>query len=93
MQSPASSSPQRIFERSGRVPKTHRGVHAQFARLVKDKSPFAELTRFLSRAYDYKAVADYEIGPEAILPLAEALAAIDAAAKFIDGIAELLAER
>jgi uncharacterized protein (UPF0332 family) len=80
-----------IFERSDKVLKTHRGVHAQFARLAKGLPELgSELPRFLSRAYDFKAVADYEIGPDATVPLAEAISAIEAAENFVDRIAELL---
>jgi uncharacterized protein (UPF0332 family) len=80
-----------ILERHDKVPKTHRGVHAQFSRLAKDIPELgAELPRFLSRAYDFKSVADYEIGPDAIVPLAEAISAIEAAENFVDRIAELL---
>jgi len=80
-----------IFERSAKVPKTHRGVHAQFSRLVKDIPELsAELPRFLSQAYDFKAVADYEIGPDATVPLAEAISATTAAENFVHRIAELL---
>jgi uncharacterized protein (UPF0332 family) len=80
-----------IFEWHDKVPKTHRGVHARFSRLAKDTPELgAELPRFLSRAYDFKAVADYEIGPDATVPLAEAISAIEAAENFVDRIAELL---
>jgi len=80
-----------IFERNAKVPKTHRGVHAQFSRLVNDVPELgAELPRFLSRAYDFKAVADYEIGPDATVPLADAITATEAAEDFVDRIAELL---
>jgi uncharacterized protein (UPF0332 family) len=80
-----------IFERSDKVLKTHRGVHAQFARLAKGLPELgSELPSFLSRAYDFKAVADYEIGPDATVPLAEAISAIEAAENFVDRIAELL---
>jgi uncharacterized protein (UPF0332 family) len=80
-----------IFERSGKVPRTHRGVHAQFSRIAKDEPRLGiELPRFLSQAYDFKTVADYEIGPDATVPLSEALSTIAAAERFIDGIAELL---
>ena len=38
-----------IFERTGRVAKTHRGVHGQFLRLAADEPGVdAELRRFLS---------------------------------------------
>ncbi len=80
-----------IFERSAKVPKTHRGVHAQFSRLARDEAKLgAELPRFLSEAYDFKAVADYEIGPDATVPLAEAVLAIEAAENFVERIAALL---
>lgn len=80
-----------IFERIGRVPKTHRGVHAQFSRLAQaDANVSPELPRFLSQAYDFKAVADYEIGPEAIVPLELAAAAIETAAGFVARVAELV---
>jgi uncharacterized protein (UPF0332 family) len=78
-----------IFERIGKVPKTHHGVHAQFSRLAKNEPRIGiELPRFLSQTYDFKT--DYEIGPDATVPLGEALSAIEAAQKFIDRIVELL---
>jgi uncharacterized protein (UPF0332 family) len=41
-----------IFERSGKVPRTHRGVHAQFSRLTKDEPSIGvDLPRYLSQAY------------------------------------------
>ncbi|MGH7046559.1 MAG: HEPN domain-containing protein [Stellaceae bacterium] len=76
-----------IFERSGRVPRTHRGVHAQFSRLAREDPKLGgELPRFLSRAYDFKSVADYEIGPDATVPIGDAISAIESAAGFIDRI-------
>ena len=79
-----------IFERIGKVPKTHHGVHAQFSRLARSEPLMSELPRFLSQAYDFKTVADYEIGPDAAVPLPEAISAIEAAQRFIDRIVELL---
>ena len=79
-----------IFERIGKVPKTHHGVHAQFSRLTRNDPRIGELPRFLSQAYDFKTVADYEIGPDATVPLAEAISAIEAAQRFIGRIVELL---
>lgn len=80
-----------IFERSGRVPKTHRGVHAQFSRLATgDPRLGNDLPRFLSRAYDFKSVADYEIGPDATVPLADAHDAVAAAADFIGRVFDVL---
>ena len=68
-----------IFERDAKVPKTHRGVHAQFSRW-----------RETNRLSAPKAVADYEIGPDATVPLAEAISATDAAENFVGRIADLL---
>lgn len=80
-----------IFERTGRVAKTHRGVHGQFLRLVAGEPRVdAELRRFLSEGYKLKATADYEVGPEAVVPLEEAAAAIQRAARFVETVSELL---
>jgi uncharacterized protein (UPF0332 family) len=53
-----------LFERIGRTFKSHTGVHAEFLRLTKDDSNIGELRAFLSRAYNLKALADYETGPD-----------------------------
>jgi uncharacterized protein (UPF0332 family) len=81
-----------IFERTGRVLKTHKGVHAEFLRLTKDERRFRDdLRRFLSRAYNLKAVADYESGPDSGVPEHESRAALATAAEFLAGIDTLLA--
>jgi hypothetical protein len=46
---------------------------------------------FLTQAYSMKAVADYETGPSSVVPPERAAAAIETAARFIDGIARVLA--
>ena len=57
-----------IFEVNQRVFKTHSGVQAEFARLVKsDLLMDNELRSFLGMAYKLKAIADYESGPDAIV--------------------------
>jgi uncharacterized protein (UPF0332 family) len=44
--------------------RRHGGVQRQFACLVKDDSRFdVELRTFLPRAYNFKAIADYQTGP------------------------------
>jgi uncharacterized protein (UPF0332 family) len=44
------AAPALIFERSGRMLKTHSGVPTEFARLAKNDTAFAmELRRFLGR--------------------------------------------
>jgi uncharacterized protein (UPF0332 family) len=53
-----------IFERASKVVKTHKGVNIEFLRLTKDDPAFmVDQRRFLSEAYDFKAVADYDSGP------------------------------
>lgn len=80
-----------IFERTGRVAKTHRGVHGQFLGLVAGEPDVdIELRRFLSEGYRLKAIADYEVGPEAVVPIQEAATAIETAARFVDTVGELL---
>ena len=71
--------------------KTHRGVHGQFLRLVVGEARVnAELRSFLSEGYKLKATADYEVGPEAIVPLEEAAAATETATRFVETVALLL---
>jgi len=80
-----------IYERSGREAKTHRGVHRQFALLSKDEVSLpVDLRRFLAQAYDLKAVADYATGPEAVVPLERAAAAIDTARRFLAAVEQLI---
>lgn len=80
-----------IFELTGQVAKTHRGAHGQFLRAAAGE-PLVdpELRRFLSEGYKLKATADYEIGPDAIVPLEDAAAAIETAARFVETVADLL---
>jgi uncharacterized protein (UPF0332 family) len=80
-----------IFERDDRVFKSHKGVHGEFVRLVKDDSRFdAELRAFLGRTYQLKAIADYETGPEAEVTQPQASEAIKAARRFITVIKDLI---
>jgi uncharacterized protein (UPF0332 family) len=49
-----------IFDRRGRTPKTHSGVHSLFGEIAKDEPHLGrEMSRFLGQAYKVKAVADY----------------------------------
>jgi uncharacterized protein (UPF0332 family) len=80
-----------IFERTRTVAKTHKGVHSQFLKLARHEPGISvELQRFLKQAYNLKTVADYEIGPEAVVPLSQAREAIETAGRFIETITELL---
>jgi uncharacterized protein (UPF0332 family) len=52
-----------IFERTGKIAKTHRGVRSSFARLIGDDPRLDRtLTEFLGRAYRRKEVVDYGVG-------------------------------
>jgi uncharacterized protein (UPF0332 family) len=80
-----------ISERTGRVAKTPAGAHSQFNLLAKNEPRIdGEMRRFLSDAFDLKATADYELGPDAVVSTEEAEAAIAAATRFVDRIAEIL---
>ncbi|MCI0598876.1 MAG: HEPN domain-containing protein [Beijerinckiaceae bacterium] len=79
-----------LFESTGKVFKTHRGVRKEFLRLTKDDPRFdTELRAFLGRAYNIKAIADYETGPG--LPVSPELAreAIESARRFVDCVTTL----
>jgi hypothetical protein len=66
-------------------------VHAQFLKLVVDEPGVdVDLRRFLSDGYKLKAAADYEVGPDAVVPLEDAAVAIETAGRFIEAIAVLL---
>jgi uncharacterized protein len=80
-----------IFERSGRVVKTHRGVRARFGLLTKDETSIdAGLRRFLQEGFELKRKADYfEIGDVAVSP-EEAQEAIETATRFVAAVAALL---
>jgi uncharacterized protein (UPF0332 family) len=81
-----------ISERTGRVAKTHDGVNSQFNSLTRDDPRIdAELRGFLGRAYNLKAVADYETGPGSVVPLERVEAALATAVRFVEVVAGLLA--
>jgi uncharacterized protein (UPF0332 family) len=81
-----------IFEQTGKVAKTHRGVRSEFSRLARAEARIArDLITFLGTAYQFKARADYVVGSTAtpITP-AEAIAAIATTTRFIDTITHVL---
>jgi len=81
-----------IAERTGKNAKTHKGAHVAFARLTKDEPRVdIELRRFLPQSFNMKAVADYELGPEAVIPPEQAAVAIETATRFVACIEGLLA--
>jgi uncharacterized protein (UPF0332 family) len=73
-----------IFERLGKVFKTHKGVHTEFQRLTRDdKQLDPDLRTFLSRSYDLKSIADYETGPGSTVSAERAAEAVETAEKFV----------
>ncbi|HEX6442238.1 MAG TPA: HEPN domain-containing protein, partial [Stellaceae bacterium] len=82
-----------ISERTGRIARTHAGVHSQFNLLTKgDPQIDAELRHFLSDGFDLKTVSDYQVGPEAQVAPEDARAAIATAARLIECVTAILAE-
>jgi len=82
-----------IIDHAGKAAKTHNGAHSQFAQLATLEPRITlELQRFLPQSYSMKALADYEFGEGAEIPAERAAAAVATATRFIDCIAELLAD-
>jgi uncharacterized protein (UPF0332 family) len=80
-----------LYERTGRVAKTHRGLRVQFSRITRDEPRIDQsLAEFLGRAYELKSLADYGTGAEASISLATAEAAIKTGTRFVDCIARLI---
>ena len=73
-----------IFERAGKVLKTHAGVQTEFLKLTRDDLRVdSKLRGFLSRAYNLKALADYETGPDSSLSAERAVTAVETAKRFV----------
>jgi|SRR5208283_1904054 len=83
-----------IFESTGKVAKSHKGVRTELARLVKDDPRFDnELRAFLGRTYNLKAIADYETGPGSQVSPERAREAIQTARRFLEGVESFLPDR
>jgi uncharacterized protein (UPF0332 family) len=69
----------------------HRGVQSEFLRLTKDDPHVTRDQRiFLSQAYNFRAIADYETGPDAELSAEEATAALESGRGFVDAVRRVL---
>jgi uncharacterized protein (UPF0332 family) len=80
-----------LFERTDKVFNSHKGVNIEFLRLTKDDPQFSPEQRgFLSKAYDFKAVANYDTGPIAQVSPQEAVDALEAARAFVATIRRAL---
>lgn len=81
-----------IFEQTGKVAKTHRGVRAMFSRVAKAEPRISqEFVAFLGRGYELKSIVDYDTN-DATPPISAERAgfAIDTAGRFIELMARLL---
>lgn len=80
-----------IFERAGKVAKTHSGVHAEFARLTLVKPGLdPAFVKFLSHAYSFKEISDYSIDPRKTVTPGECSEAIANVQKLVSAIAAIL---
>ncbi len=79
-----------IYERTGRVSKTHRGVRAQFSLLTRDEPQIShDHVVFLAHGYEIKSWADYGSGRR--LFHSSPSEALEAAGRFIEAVQSLLA--
>ena len=80
-----------IYESTGKVVKTHNGVHRGFSRIVKDLPGLDPgIGRFLNRSYNFKTIADYGTDPDITISREDALKAIQAATAFAADIGTFL---
>lgn len=80
-----------LFETHGRVFKKHASIQSEFGRLIKDDPRFdTDLRTFLGRAYNLKAIADYETGPGSRLSPETASAAVQTGRRFVDSVTTIL---
>ncbi len=81
-----------IFDKTGRVAKTHRGVRVEFARVSKDDPRFpTTMTAFLAKVYGYKEISDYNVDPDVIITMQDAEDAILGAEQFVNSVISALA--
>ncbi len=80
-----------IFERTGKVAKTHSGVRSEFARLARH-SPEIEkaVAAFLAEAYKFKEMSDYGLDRSQSVTIEEANGAIANAERFLAVVAAIL---
>ena len=80
-----------IFERSDRISKTHHGVQREFFRLTREDARVdGGLRRFLSRAYEFKSIADYFSGPNPVTSPEDATEAVATAKRFVAHFVQLV---
>ena len=81
-----------IFERTGKIAKTHKGVQILFHRLIKQEAAIGPgLSGDLSASYHFKEAADYETGTAGTISSGDAAEAIRTAERFLAVIEGILA--
>ncbi len=80
-----------ILERTNRIAKTHKGVSRQFHLMcMSDPLLGTELSSALSRAYQFKEMADYDVGTIPSVSTEEATAALDTAKKVVARVRQVI---
>jgi len=80
-----------IHERENRTLKTHRGVQSEFSKLIRDDLSIpADLRGFVSRAYAFKTIADYDPLTSVLPTQEDARTAIETAGRFVEEILRLI---
>lgn len=81
-----------IFERTGKISKTHKGVGTQFHALARAEMALpAGFAALLTKAYSFKEIADYDTGTATPITAARATDAIATAERFVAAIRQALA--
>ena len=80
-----------IFERATKIAKTHKGVNAEFHKIIKTEPAFdPQLAAELTVAYHYKEIADYDTGRISPITTADAADAMLTAQRFVTAIRRIL---
>ncbi|MSO99934.1 MAG: HEPN domain-containing protein [Acetobacteraceae bacterium] len=80
-----------VFETTGKIVKTHRGMRTMFALLTRDDPRMdSSFPSLLARLYKFKEVADYAVGSLSVVTVTEAEGAIDIGRRFVVTITEVL---
>jgi uncharacterized protein (UPF0332 family) len=80
-----------IVERTRRSIKRHREVQNESWRLTATTPHFdRRLRSFLGHTYNFKAIADYETGPDSVIAAEQAQEALATARRFVETIQALL---
>lgn len=80
-----------LVARTGRIAKTHTGIRTALAQLLREASPSdRDLLTFLARAYKYKELGDYGVGPGIVITVDDAEALLAGADRFVARVTALI---